>query len=365
MRLFSDDSTSITDPYLRHAFDLAVRGAGTTSPNPMVGCVVVNNDVVVGEGWHEQAGGPHAEIVALQRAGQAARGATVYVTLEPCAHHGRTPPCTDALISHGVADVVCGMPDPSDVARGGAERLRSAGIGVSFAEDPVPFEELNKGWLSLVSRRRPWVTVKVACTLDGHVSARAGERTRISGDDSARLTMRLRALADAVVVGARTAHVDAPALTCRTPDGADSRRQPLRVVLTRDTDPSGIGLLGDGRGPAAVLAPDDSDFGGVPAGVERLAYRREEGLEGALSTLGRHGVTRVLVEPGRELFSALWDGRLIDELVIIHAGTVFGQSAVGMYATGTAGTAVDRGWSMKATESAILGDDAVTVWRKS
>jgi diaminohydroxyphosphoribosylaminopyrimidine deaminase/5-amino-6-(5-phosphoribosylamino)uracil reductase len=366
MRLFSDDSSSITDPFLRHAYKLALRGEGTTAPNPMVGCVVVNDGRVVGEGWHECAGGPHAEVVALDQAAEGARQATVYVTLEPCAHHGRTPPCADALIERGVSRVVIGMPDPSDAARGGAARLSSAGIDVAFADDPGPFEALNEGWLALVRRNRPWVTAKVACTLDGKVAAFAGARARISSEGSRSVTMNLRAVCDAVLVGARTAVADDPALTSRELDGTDADRQPLRIVLTRETDPSGAALFRDGRGPSALLLPEESPIV-VDGSLSQtdIRYAREGGLQAALHALGEQGIARLLVEPGPTLFAALWTEDLIDELVVIHAGIVFGESSPGMFPGSDTGDALKETRRMRVTECAVAGEDAVTVWRRS
>lgn len=362
MRLFTDDSSSITDPHLRRARELALRGTGTTSPNPMVGCVVVSGDKVVGEGWHERAGGPHAEVLALEAAGDAARGSTVYVTLEPCAHHGRTPPCTEALIAAGVARVVIGMPDPSETARGGAEVLRSAGIAIAVADDPAPFETLNEGWLSLARSGLPWVTVKIACTLDGRVSERRGSRTTVSGDRSSEVTMTLRSRSDAVLVGATTALVDDPVLTVRDRDGSDVPRQPLRVVLARTTDPSPASLFRDGRGRVALLAPEKAPVGDrLPPGAVRLSYAAAEGLRGAMRALAAHGCASVLVEAGPGLFAALWAEELIDELVLIHAGKVFGGSGVPLH-EGTVHTGAYR--RMTAVEAAVVGQDAVTVWRR-
>ncbi|MBE0416441.1 MAG: bifunctional diaminohydroxyphosphoribosylaminopyrimidine deaminase/5-amino-6-(5-phosphoribosylamino)uracil reductase RibD [Coriobacteriia bacterium] len=364
MRLFSDDSTLIADPFLRRAWTLAQRGLGTTSPNPMVGCVVVRDSRVIGEGWHERVGGPHAEAVALVQAGPSACDATAYVTLEPCAHHGRTPPCTDALVKAGVARVVIGMPDPSEVASGGAERLRAAGIDVSFAEDPAPYEALNLGWLTLVRKERPWVTVKIASSLDGKLSAGPGLRTRISGPGSRPVTMRLRAASDAVLVGARTALVDDPRLTVRDEASADAVRQPLRVVMTRTTDPGTCSLFSDGSGPAVLLVPVGSGMG-APPGAEILEYSADDGLRGALRVLGARGIARLLVEAGPDLFTALWDENLIDELVVIHAGSAAGADAVGMYAGATTGTDDALGERMTAFEAAVAGCDAITVWRRA
>jgi diaminohydroxyphosphoribosylaminopyrimidine deaminase / 5-amino-6-(5-phosphoribosylamino)uracil reductase len=364
MRLFSDDSSSIADPFLRRAWMLAQRGVGTTSPNPMVGCVIVRNGRVVGEGWHERPGGPHAEVVALRQAGTEAVGATAYVTLEPCAHHGRTPPCTDALVQAGVSQVVVGMPDPSEIASGGAERLRSAGIEVTFAEDPSPFEALNPGWLTLVRESRPWITVKVALSLDGKISAGPAQRTRISGPHSQAVTMRLRAGSDAVMVGARTAIADDSRLTVRDSDGVPAACQPLRVVFTRTTDPAGCSLFRDGRGTTVLLVPQDSALS-APEGAQTVTYDPAGGVGSAMRSIAVAGVARVLVEPGQLLFGALWDADLIDELVLIHAGGVAGGEWTGMYAASGSETDEQLEIRLRPTEAAVTGDDVVTVWQRT
>jgi diaminohydroxyphosphoribosylaminopyrimidine deaminase / 5-amino-6-(5-phosphoribosylamino)uracil reductase len=364
MRLFSDDSSSITDPFLQRAWMLARRGVGTTSPNPMVGCVIVRDARIVGEGWHERPGGPHAEVAALRQAGTAAAGGTAYVTLEPCAHHGRTPPCTDALVQAGVARVVIGMPDPSEVASGGAENLRSAGIEVTFADDPSPYEALNPGWLALVRHSRPLITVKVALSLDGKIGAGPGLRTRISGPCSQAVTMRLRAGSDAVLIGARTAIADDSRLTVRDSDGVPAVRQPLRVVFTRTTDPAGCSLFRDGSGSAALLMPQDSALS-APEGAQAVTYDSAGGVSSAMRSLAVAGVARVLVEPGQLLFGALWDANLIDELVLIHAGGVAGEDWTGMYAASGSQTNEQLETRMSPTEAAVTGDDVVTVWQRT
>jgi diaminohydroxyphosphoribosylaminopyrimidine deaminase/5-amino-6-(5-phosphoribosylamino)uracil reductase len=364
MRLFADDSSSIADPFLRRAWILARRGLGTTSPNPMVGCVLVRGTKVVGEGWHEYAGGPHAEVVALREAGSAAEGATVYVTLEPCAHHGQTPPCADALVEAGVARVVIGMADSSRAASGGAERLRAAGIEVVFTEDPAPFAALNPGWLTFVRDSKPWITVKVALSLDGKISAAAGVRTRISGPDSRAFTMRVRAASDAVVVGARTAIADDPQLTVRDADGTPAARQPLRVALSRTTDPGACSLFRDGHGPAALLLPHDSSLT-APPGVGTISYASAGGVSSAMQALAAAGMVRVLIEPGQLLFGALWDADLIDELVLIHAGGVAGEGWTGIYAGQGSEDAGQIEVCMLPVEALVAGSDVVTVWQRS
>lgn len=363
MRLFSDDSACVIDPYLRYAFALAEQGRGTVAPNPLVGCAIVLEGAIVGGGWHRRAGEPHAEVLALRSAGDAARGATAYVTLEPCSHHGRTPPCTEALIEAGVVRVVIGMPDPSPAAGGGAGVLEAAGVDVVFAEDPAPFESLNEGWLMVLRAGRPWVTAKVAVSLDGRVSAAPGVRSRISGDESGAITMRLRATSDAVLVGAGTALVDDPALTVREADGAPAPHQPLRVILAGERDVSGASCVGDGLGPTAILTPEDGACPAAGPGCDVVTYPRSTGINGALEALAARGVNRVLAEPGPRLFTSLWDAGAIDELVLVHAGAVAGGDAPALYGGPGCGPVPELHSSMKAVEAGVSGDDAVTVWR--
>lgn len=369
MRLFTDVAARIDDPMLARAYRLAELGRGTTSPNPMVGCVIAADGVVVGEGFHERAGGPHAEVVALRAAGDAARGATAYVTLEPCNHFGLTPPCSTALMDAGVAEVVIGMPDPNDEATGGAAALRAAGIRVRFAQEPAAFAELNEAWLHHLLVGRPYVHVKVALSLDARPTSAPGVRAGVSGQGSAAVTMRLRAAADAVVVGASTARSDDPALTLRDVEtGQATPHQPLRVVLGRDGVPD-AGLFHDGLGDSLALVPHPAD---LPQGVSALRYDAtgDSGtdLVSAIAALGATGVRRVLVEAGPGLFSALWTAYLVDELTVIHAGGVFGDGAPALFVGEAeewprteAPTRLDR--RMHAVEAGVIEGDAVTVWR--
>jgi diaminohydroxyphosphoribosylaminopyrimidine deaminase/5-amino-6-(5-phosphoribosylamino)uracil reductase len=402
LRLFSDAASSVADPFLRRAFSLAENGRGTTSPNPLVGCVIVRDGEVVGEGWHARAGEPHAEVNALAAAGERARGATAYVTLEPCNHTGRTGPCTRALIGAGVAGVVIGIPDPNPgVEGGGAETLRSRGVQVRFADDPAPFLEQNEAWLKCVRTGIPWVQAKVALTIDGRAALEGGSRSAITGAGGAEVTRRLRAAADAVVVGAATAEIDDPALTVRDPDGSLALRQPLRVVLARGESPSSRLQLFSPAGaapPAVVVMPEDpvaaphsgdgaagDTAGGIgvtppptppvtPPSGRRVAaaspgvlrYPGNEGLTGALRALaGATGCTRVLVEPGPRLFAALWSADAIDELVVVTAGGIGGREAVPLFAEEWMHrdkTRLDA--RMRAVEAGVAGEDAVTVWRR-
>ena len=362
MRLFSSDADSVKDPFLSRAFACAEKGRGSTAPNPMVGCVIVDAlGDVVGEGFHEKAGKPHAEVNALREAGGLARGSTVYVTLEPCNHHGKTPPCTRALIEAGVSTVVCGMPDPNpEVVGAGAAALRSAGIDVRFAEDPGPFLRQNEAWLHWLDTGLPWVRVKTALSLDGHPSSSKDVRTRITGDAARALTMRLRRTSDAVMVGARTAEVDHPSLLVTSRDGTPEPEQPLRVVVGRNLI-GDVKLLNDGHGRAVALLPEEwaAQYRGEG---EVIAYSPEGGLRSAIRTLGDMGTLCLLVEAGPGLLTAFWELRLINELVLYHGGGVLGSGAPGVY-LGSMEPVSEMEIRMEAVEASVLGNDAVTVWR--
>jgi len=275
---------------LERALELAERGRGTTHPNPIVGAVVVRDGEVVGEGWHERAGGPHAEVGALEAAGERARGATLYVTLEPCTHHGRTPPCVDRVLEAGVARVVVGSLDPNPKARGGVERLRAAGVEVEVV-DSFEARRQNEAWRTWVALGRPFVTYKVAVTLDGRVAV-PGARW-VSGEESRRLVHELRAASDAVAVGMGTVRADAPSLTAR---GVGATRQPRRLAF--------------GRGPL----PEGSELelrSGAPA---------EE-----LAALGAEGVQSLLLEGGPTLATAFLDADLVDKLLVFVAPVLGGS----------------------------------------
>jgi diaminohydroxyphosphoribosylaminopyrimidine deaminase/5-amino-6-(5-phosphoribosylamino)uracil reductase len=368
MRLFTDMSLSDVDPWLQRASELAERGRGTTSPNPVVGCVIVRDGKVVGEGFHERAGGPHAEAVALTAADRDARGATVYVTLEPCNHVGRTPACAPALVRAGVAEVVIGMRDPNlRASGGGASALLSAGVAVRFADDPGPFEDQNVEWLTSIASGRPFVRVKTAVTLDGRPTLAEGVRSSLTGEGARALTMRLRAASDAVMVGAATVAVDDPALTVRDGEGRPATRQPLRVLLCRTGQPPmGARMFNDRLGKPVLLLPEetepDLDLLQV-AEIERFPIA--EGIRGAVAALGEHGIVSLLVEAGPRMLTALWDEDLVDELVLFHAGGMGGGDAPALYAGDTQDDPTSLMRRMRAVEAGVAGSDAVTVWRRT
>ncbi len=318
---------------MRRALALAARGRGAVEPNPMVGCVIVRGRRIVGEGYHHRFGGPHAEVHALRRAGQAARGATCYVTLEPCCHFGKTPPCTEALIAAGIRRVIAAMRDPFAEMRGqGLRHLRSAGVTVATGLLEAEAARLNGPYLKLQRRGRPWVILKWAQSLDGKIATRTGESRWISGERSRAEAHRLRGRVDAVVVGVETVVRDDPLLTCRE---GRARRLASRVVI----DPRlRIGLTSRlvrtaGRYPTIVACGD----GFIPgkraaalrkAGVELigLGARRAGGLElgTLLDELGRRRMTNIMVEGGGRTLGAFWDAGLADEAVIFVAPRLIG-----------------------------------------
>jgi diaminohydroxyphosphoribosylaminopyrimidine deaminase / 5-amino-6-(5-phosphoribosylamino)uracil reductase len=306
--------------FLELAQELAERGRGTTHPNPIVGAVIAAGDDVVGEGWHERKGGPHAEIVALGAAGERARGASVYVTLEPCAHHGTTSPCTDALIEAGVARVVVGQLDLHPDHGGGVERLREAGVEVELAEATEAFRcrQQIEEWRTWVSRGRPFVTYKVAVTLDGRVRV-PGERW-VTAEDSRRLVHVLRAQSDAVAVGMGTVRWDNPRLDARD---VPVLRQPRRIAF--------------GRGPL----PEDSDL-----------ELRSGPLEEELEALGADGVQSLLLEGGPTLAAAFLERDLVDKVLVFVAPTLAGEGP-GMLA------GLPRPLELSRLEARTIGDDVL------
>ena len=272
---------------LERALELAERGRGTTHPNPIVGAVVTRDGEVVGEGWHERKGGPHAEVVALAAAGERARGATLFVTMEPCAHHGTTPPCTEAVLRAGVGKVVAGSLDPNPEARGGLDILRDAGVDVELA-DSFAARAQNEAWRTWVAEKRPFVVLKLAQTLDGHVFVSGTERW-ISGPDSRRRVHELRAEVDAVAVGAGTARADDPQLTARD---VRATRQPRRLVF--------------GHG----------EFGDLEV--------RSGPLEEELRALAGEGVQSLLLEGGPTVARSFIEADLVDKLMLFVAPRISG-----------------------------------------
>lgn len=323
--------------YMARALRLAERGLYTTSPNPRVGCVLVRDGRIVGEGWHARAGEAHAEVNALRAAGDAARGATAYVTLEPCAHHGRTPPCVDALIAAGIGRVVAALEDPNPrVAGRGLEQLRAAGIPATCGLLSTDAAALNVGFIARMTRGRPWLRMKMAASLDGRTALDNGLSQWLTGPAARRDGHRWRARACALMTGSGTVREDDPQFTVRDID-IDIDRHPLRVVVDSRLEiaPTARILAGGG----ALVACATADAGKVAAlraqGAEVLALPEGTGrvdLPALLAELGRRGVNEVHAEAGSGLSGALLHAGLVDELLLYLAPCLLGDSARGMFA---------------------------------
>jgi diaminohydroxyphosphoribosylaminopyrimidine deaminase / 5-amino-6-(5-phosphoribosylamino)uracil reductase len=301
------------------ALELAERGRGTTHPNPIVGAVLVAEDEVVGEGWHERAGGPHAEVVALEAAGERARGATLYVTLEPCAHHGRTPPCADAIVAAGVARVVVGAPDPNPKTDGqGLARLRDAGVDVELLDGgpALRARRQNEAWRTWIAARRPFVTYKAAVTLDGRVVV--PESRWVTGEESRRRVHELRAASDAVAVGMGTVRADSPRLDARD---VEAERQPRRLAF-------GSGPLAEGSELELVSGP-------LAEELERLAAADVQSL---------------LLEGGPTLATSFLREGLVDKLLLFVAPTLAGSGRRWVDELGAA-------FPLSGLEAERIGDD--------
>jgi diaminohydroxyphosphoribosylaminopyrimidine deaminase / 5-amino-6-(5-phosphoribosylamino)uracil reductase len=319
--------------FMSRALELAERGLYTTTPNPRVGCVLVRDGRIVGEGWHERAGEAHAEVRALADArgrGHDPRGATAYVTLEPCNNQGRTGPCTDALLAAGVARVVASMPDPYPPAAHGATRLRAAGVGVDIGLLEDQARELNLGWLMNVEHGRPWVRVKIAASLDGRTALQNGSSQWITGQEARADGHRWRARSCAILTGIGTVQHDDPQLTVRA---VDTPRQPLKVVVDRHGElPPNARLLDQGE---VIIVTASAPKTPWPARVRTLILPDRDGridLAAMMSALAQHGVNELQVEAGARLNGALLAAGLVDELLIYVAPCILGDGARGMFA---------------------------------
>jgi diaminohydroxyphosphoribosylaminopyrimidine deaminase/5-amino-6-(5-phosphoribosylamino)uracil reductase len=319
--------------HMRAALALARRGLGNAWPNPAVGCVLVKDGRVIGRGWTQPGGRPHAETEALRRAGDAARGATAYVTLEPCSHHGRTPPCCEALAGAGIARVVMAMRDPDPRVNGrGLAMLRGAGIDVEEGLLEAEARALNAGFFRRIQAGMPLVTLKLASTLDGRIATASGESRWITGEAARREVHALRARHDAILVGSGTVLADDPDLTCRIP--GMERVPMLRVVADARlrTPPSARLVQSAGVAPVLIItAPghppaEQAPFMEAGADIVTVPAHAAGGLDlpSLLRALGRRGVTRVLAEGGAGLAAALLRQGLVDRLVWFHAPAVMG-----------------------------------------
>ena len=322
--------------WMRRALALAERGWGQTAPNPMVGAVVVRDGVAVGKGFHAKFGEAHAEVAALADAGERARGATVFVTLEPCNHHGKTPPCVDALIAAGVKRVVAAVPDPGRESAGGAERLRAAGIDVDFGVGAAAARELNAPFFFAASGAvRPWVTLKLAVSLDGAIAGApdaAGSPRWLTGEAARKHVHRLRAQSDAIAVGIGTVLADDPLLTVRS--GRRPRVAPLRVVFDRSARlPLGSRLVKTARRVPVLVMADQADAAAARAlEAKGVTVESAPDITSKLEVLRRRGVRSLLVEGGSILSGALLAAKAVDRLVIFQAPVLLGAGALPAFA---------------------------------
>lgn len=321
--------------FMQQAIALARRGRGMVAPNPLVGAVVVANGQVLGEGWHEGPGTPHAEVVALEAAGQAADGASLYTTLEPCAHVGRTGPCSDAIIASGVSRVAIGVEDPTAISGDGMAQLRGAGITVDLGVEAAAVAQQIRPFLHHAATGSPFVVLKMAVSLDGKIATSAGSTTQLTSERARADVHRIRGDVGAIIVGSGTAIADQPRLTVR--DETYPGRAPLRVVLDGRGRVPPTGPLFDGTAPTLVVTTD-AGVGALPgweaAGAEAIVLSAREGggvsFEPILKELGARGIDAVLVEGGGIVAAAAIADDVIDRLVIYYAPMFLGGDAVDM-----------------------------------
>lgn len=347
--------------FMRRALALARRGWGQTAPNPLVGAVIVREATIVGEGYHARYGAPHAEIMALRAAGAHARGATMFVTLEPCTHHGHTPPCVDALLAAGIFRVVVATRDPNPVAAGGVERLRAAGVTVDVGLEEAAARELNAAFLHAFSSNRPWVTLKLAVSLDGALADAAGRSRWITGERARHVVHRLRAQSDAIAVGVGTVLADDPALTVR--EAPAPRVAPRRIIFDRGARlPLASTVVRTAREVPTLVIADAPDERRVRALEEAgVSVLRASGTLAALEELAARGVRSLLVEGGARLAGSLLASALVNRLIIFRGSMLLGAGSLGAFSAVPA-YSLEAAPRYAAVERRALGDDVMTIY---
>lgn len=356
---------------MARALQLAERGLNTTTPNPRVGCVIVKNGDIIGEGWHEKAGAPHAEINALMQAGMAAQGATVYVTLEPCSHHGRTPPCADALIGTGVARVVAAMQDPNPhVSGNGLARLKAAGIAVECGLMETQARALNEGFIKRMVLGHPLVRVKTASSLDSKTALSTGESKWITGEAARADVHRLRARSCAILTGIGTVLADNPQMNVRgighIPEPA---RQPIKVIVDSSLQtPPNAKILQGAKSIIACVAPDTGKVAALEAAGAEILCLPGEGnkvnLHALLSRLAQKGINDVMTEAGPRLNGALFAAGLVDEWVQYLAPCLLGHQARPLVELAEPASMAQRlNWQL--ADQRMVGCDLKLTWRRS
>jgi diaminohydroxyphosphoribosylaminopyrimidine deaminase/5-amino-6-(5-phosphoribosylamino)uracil reductase len=323
---------------MRTALALAMKGMGTTSPNPVVGALVVKNGRIVGRGYHKYAGGPHAEVIALSQSGKKVKGATLYVTLEPCVHHGRTPPCTESILKSGIREVVVAMVDPNPLNRGkGIRRLRAKGIKVTAGVMEKQASRMNEVFRKYITERMPFVTVKVAQTLDGKIATRIGESRWITGEQARKYVQKLRSQVDAILVGVGTVRMDNPLLSVRMGYNSKKkelgRRHPARIIVdSKLRTPLGARIFQD-NSPAPVIiattgaAPKRKMWKIAQLGAKILVVRSQRNrvdLKTLMKKLAEMEITSVLIEGGGEVIASAFEEGIVDKIMFFIAPKIIG-----------------------------------------
>jgi diaminohydroxyphosphoribosylaminopyrimidine deaminase/5-amino-6-(5-phosphoribosylamino)uracil reductase len=351
--------------YMRRALDLARRGWGQTAPNPMVGAVVVRDDQIVGEGFHARYGDEHAEIAALRQAGERARGATLYVTLEPCGHHGKTPPCADAIIAAGIARVVAATEDTNPEAAGGATRLDSAGIPLEIGVERSAAREQNAAFFHRFASDRPFITLKLATSLDGAIASadltRGAGGNFLTGPEARSEVHHMRAGVDAIAVGVGTVLADDPMLTVR--DVPAPRIPPRRIIFDSELrTPAGANVVRGARlVPTIIIARRANPMRQAALASAGVDVHVHETLQSALVALAAENVHAMLVEGGARLAASLIEQALVDRLVIFQAPVVLGAGALNAFAHVSPATAESLA-RLPVVERAAFGDDLKTTY---
>lgn len=343
---------------MRRAIDLARRGWGQTAPNPMVGAVIVRDGVVISEGYHERFGAPHAEITALAGADWRARDATMYVSLEPCAHHGKTPPCADAIIKAGVARVVIGTYDPNPEAFGGVAKLRDARVIVKIGVEQQRALDVDPAFFFSFRSRRPWITLKLALTIDAAIADKSGGSKWITGKRARAAAHEQRAASDAIAVGVGTVLADNPSLTVR--DAWAPRVPPRRVIFDRHArTPLDSALVRTARDVPVIVMTRNPPAAAARA-LERAGVQvvRTSSLYNGLEHLASEGIRSLLVEGGARLAGALWKRSLVDRLIIFQGPVVLGAGARRAFAFAP-GTTIGEAARLRVLERRAFGDDSM------
>ncbi|MBU7006630.1 bifunctional diaminohydroxyphosphoribosylaminopyrimidine deaminase/5-amino-6-(5-phosphoribosylamino)uracil reductase RibD [Phosphitispora fastidiosa] len=353
------------EQHMRLALQLAERAAGRTSPNPLVGAVIVKDGQIVGQGYHKKAGTPHAEIHALREAGENARGGTLYVTLEPCSHYGRTPPCSEAVINAGIREVYVAMEDPNPLVAGrGIKQMVNAGIRVYVGLLEQEAKRTNEIFIKYITTGKPFILLKTAMTLDGRIATRTGHSKWVTAEPAREMVHRLRNQYDGILVGVNTVIADNPALTCRLAEGG---RDPVRIVLdSRTRTPAGSRVLTqDSDGPTFVVVTDKASIAGIKslaaagAKLVRTAANAQGrvDLHDLVAKLGEMEITGLLVEGGAEVAASFLEAGLVDKMLTFIAPKVIG----GKEAPGPVGGAgietMDRAVQLKRVNSGCIGED--------